>query len=232
MKRFYNEVTIDETPEGYMVLLDGRSIKTPSKKLLTLPSQALAQAVADEWAQQGEKVVIEQMLLTRLSYGVLELEASDRVMLRDETLAYITTELLCYRDDERPELGQQQVLLWDAPLAWVRDTLGIALEVTSGIMPVAVSDEAMAKVRGVLEELDDWHLVPFALLVRVLGSFILALMVLHGRINASEAMRLAHLEQDFQALQWGMDEDTHARRAAALREAVAVERVFAALRDV
>ena len=232
MKRFYKDVTLEKTSDGYAVLLDGRSVKTPSKKPLIVPSSALAELVAQEWRVQAEKIDLSAMYLTRLSYGVLELEDADRQMLREETLEYITTELMCYRDSERPVLWQQQVEQWDPQLAWARDALGIELDVTASILPVAVSDVATHTALTLINGLDDWRLVPFALLVRVLGSLILAFGVLHGRINAHEAMRLAHLEQDYQALQWGVDVDTQARRAAALREAEAVGRCFGALGEL
>jgi chaperone required for assembly of F1-ATPase len=57
----------------------------------------------------------------------------------------------------------------------------------------------------------------------------LALAVLERYKDMAEAMRLAHLEADYQALQWGVDVDVQARRAAAMREVLAVEQMFAHL---
>jgi chaperone required for assembly of F1-ATPase len=229
MKRFYKEVTIQHTPDGYAVLLDGRSVKTPSKKELVLPTHELAEALAQEWAQQGEHIDMPSMVLTRLSYGVLELNAADRAMLHEETVEYITTELLCYRDAQRPELWQQQVQQWDEVLEWAQREHAVVLTSTAGILPVEVAAETYLAVQQKVQGLDDWHLVPFALLVRVLGSFVLALAVLERYKDMAEAMRLAHLEADYQALQWGVDVDVQARRAAAMREVLAVEQMFAHL---
>ncbi len=52
---------------GHRVLLDGRPLRTPAKRLLALPSAALAEALAGEWRAQGEIVQPQAMPLTRLA---------------------------------------------------------------------------------------------------------------------------------------------------------------------
>ena len=61
-KRFWNEVHVKETPEGYQVYLDVRPVRTPSKHVMCIPLSKphLAYAVAIEWdlltsAQQALK---------------------------------------------------------------------------------------------------------------------------------------------------------------------------------
>lgn len=53
-KRFYKEVTCRESDDGcgWNVMLDYRTLKTPSKRVLKLPSVALANAIAAEWEYQ------------------------------------------------------------------------------------------------------------------------------------------------------------------------------------
>ena len=46
-KRFWMQVEIMQQEVGYTVLLDDCLVKTPAKTLLALPSQALAEAVAE-----------------------------------------------------------------------------------------------------------------------------------------------------------------------------------------
>ena len=55
MKRFYEIATVAAADGGYQIMLDGRQLKSPAKRALTLPSAALAEAVASEWRAQGEK---------------------------------------------------------------------------------------------------------------------------------------------------------------------------------
>ncbi|GKV33984.1 hypothetical protein SLEP1_g42415 [Rubroshorea leprosula] len=50
-KRFYKKVTTRESNDevGWLVMLDYRMLKTPFKRLLKLPTLALAKAIAVEW---------------------------------------------------------------------------------------------------------------------------------------------------------------------------------------
>ncbi|KAF2316509.1 hypothetical protein GH714_041850 [Hevea brasiliensis] len=58
-KRFYKQVTTREADDGngWTVMLDYRTLKTPSKRPLKLPSLALAKAIAAEWEYQEEGLV-------------------------------------------------------------------------------------------------------------------------------------------------------------------------------
>ena len=53
-KRFYRRVEVlGEGP--YTIALDGRPLKTPLRRDLSLPSRDLADGVAAEWAAQGDR---------------------------------------------------------------------------------------------------------------------------------------------------------------------------------
>ena len=54
-RRFYREAAVGEAgPDGFPVLLDGRAVRTPARRSLAAPTEALAGAIAAEWdAQQG-----------------------------------------------------------------------------------------------------------------------------------------------------------------------------------
>lgn len=55
-KRFYNKVTTREAGDGngWTVMLDYRTLKTPSKTPLKCPTRTLAMAIAAEWDYQVE----------------------------------------------------------------------------------------------------------------------------------------------------------------------------------
>ena len=46
MKRFYENVTVSETPDGFRFLLDGKPVQTPARQPLVLPNRVLAEALA------------------------------------------------------------------------------------------------------------------------------------------------------------------------------------------
>ena len=49
MKRFYQSVSVHQAAAGYNVFLYKRAVRSPLKHEVILPSQALAEAVANEW---------------------------------------------------------------------------------------------------------------------------------------------------------------------------------------
>ena len=53
-KKFYKKVSTRESDDGvgWTVILDYRTLKTPSKRPLKLPTLALAKAIATEWEYQ------------------------------------------------------------------------------------------------------------------------------------------------------------------------------------
>ena len=56
MKRFYKTAAPAPADTGWQVLLDGRGIKTAMGAQQVVPGQTLANALADEWAAQGEEI--------------------------------------------------------------------------------------------------------------------------------------------------------------------------------
>src|SRR5947207_15803821 len=79
-KRFYKEVGVAEAERGFGITLDGRPIRTPSARQVIIPARALADAVAAEWAVQGEALDPVTMPLTRIANSVVE-GVVDRVEL-------------------------------------------------------------------------------------------------------------------------------------------------------
>ena len=56
-KRFYTDVSVEKEGEGaFVVKLDGRTVRTPAKAVLVLPTREAAQLVADEFAVQQDVI--------------------------------------------------------------------------------------------------------------------------------------------------------------------------------
>ena len=53
-KRFYKEAGVKPVEGGFAVALDGKVPRTPGMKHVVVPSEAVAAAMAAEWAAQGE----------------------------------------------------------------------------------------------------------------------------------------------------------------------------------
>ena len=100
MKRFYQSVSVHQAAAGYNVFLDKRALLSPLKHEVILPSQALAEAVANEWDAAGHNDTdIDPSLMPIFSMAVT---VADRVdgqenTLRDELVRYGGTDVICYR---------------------------------------------------------------------------------------------------------------------------------------
>ena len=57
IKRFYASVDVIDTPEGFVIHLDGKPVRTPAKSVMLLPTRKAAQLVANEFAAQGDHVL-------------------------------------------------------------------------------------------------------------------------------------------------------------------------------
>ncbi|XP_009987721.1 PREDICTED: ATP synthase mitochondrial F1 complex assembly factor 2, partial [Tauraco erythrolophus] len=71
-KRFYQNVSISQGEGGFEINLDHRKLKTPQAKIFTVPSEALAIAVATEWDSQKDTIKFYTMHLTTLCNTALD----------------------------------------------------------------------------------------------------------------------------------------------------------------
>jgi len=202
VKRFYKEVSIADGA----VLLDGRPVRTPARAGLVLPTSALAGAVAGEWRAQGDTIEPRSMPFTGLANAAIDRVAPDPAGFARPLAAYAETDLLCYRANAPAELAAEQAGAWDPLLDWARARYGVAFAVTAGVMHVA---QPAATVRRLAEAL--LARPPFALaamqpLVTIGGSLVVALALAEATIPAEAAFDAAHLDELFQARQWGEDE--------------------------
>ena len=97
MKRFYKAVGVEAAGGSFAVLLDGRPVLTPARGRLSLPTRALAEAIAAEWSAQGEAIRLEDMPLNRLAATAIDRMTADREAVVATVAAYARSDLLCYR---------------------------------------------------------------------------------------------------------------------------------------
>ncbi len=217
MKRFYKDVTVSETPEGFGFLLDGKPVRTPARQALDLPNRALAEAVAEEWRAQGAEMQPLAMPLTRLVNTVVDGVRAKR----NETIAAILrfgeNDLLSYRAEAPAELARRQGQ-WDAWLDWAHKRHGARLEITSGIGHVGQSPEALAALQRTIAAQDDYALAALHTFSSITGSLVLGLAVLEGELTPVEAFALSRLDEAYQAEKWGADREAEERAARLARE--------------
>ncbi len=228
-KRFYKTVSVEPGESGFAVLLDGRPVKTPAKQSLILPSRALADLVATEWEAQGERIDAPSMPASRLCFVALDRMSAAREDTAAEVTKYASTDLLCFRAPEPPELVAAQAAAWDPMLKWADERLGVKLVSATGLLPVEQDAVALTLVHGRAAALDDIALTALAHATAVCGSAILGLALLEGEIDGDKAFALSTIDEHFQISQWGEDAEALERLANLKVELIAVDKVLRAL---
>src|SRR5207302_2065346 len=71
-KRFYSAVAVAPMNGGFTVMLDARALRGPKGAQVVLPTGALADQVAEEWAGQGPTLELAAMHATRLANTAIE----------------------------------------------------------------------------------------------------------------------------------------------------------------
>ena len=216
MKRFYREAGVGDSADGHVIELDGRPVKTPARRPLVLPTAAAAQAVAAEWAAQGDAVEPATMPLTRLAATAIDRVADDRERVIGEILAYAGTDLVCHRATAPADLVARQAQGWQPLLDWLAERHGAGLAVSEGIAAAAQTDHAIEALSCAVGAFDDLALAALQTVTAACGSLVIALALAGGRIDAAEAWRLSRIDEDFQIERWGEDDEA-AGRATSLR---------------
>jgi len=217
-KRFYKEVTTAPEGEGFAVLLDGKPIRTPAKAKLSVPSQALAEAIAEEWRRQGEHIDPETMWLTKLANSAIDGVKGRKEAVLNDLIAFAGSDLLCYRADGPEELIAKQNEHSDPILAWAKQELGAPLSLGQGIAPVAQPESSLGRLREQLAGFDAFGLAALHVMTTLTGSALLALAVAMKRLTPDKAWEAAHVDEDWQISQWGEDAEAAARRATRRQE--------------
>lgn len=217
-KRFWTAATAEPVEGGYTVRLDGRPVKTPAKAALVLPTLAMARAVAEEWDAQQGVIRPETMPVARAAHSAIDKIGPQRAEVAGLIAAYGGTDLLCYRAESPQGLVARQSAAWDPVLDWAAQALGAPLVVTRGIAPVPQPAASLSALEAQVAALSDFELAGFHDLVAISGSLVLALALVHGRIDVPAAWAAARIDEDWQIGLWGEDEEaaeTAARRHAA-----------------
>ncbi|MFC2968896.1 ATP12 family chaperone protein [Acidimangrovimonas pyrenivorans] len=217
-KRFWKETQVVPAEGGWTVQLDGRAVKTPAKAPLVVPTRALAEAIAAEWQAQEDKVDPATMPFTRAANAAI-----DKVTVQfDEVAAmlasYGDSDLLCYRAEGPEGLVARQAEAWDPLLDWVAEAFGAPLTPVSGVMHAAQPEQSLKALEARVRALTPFEMTAFHDLVTISGSLVIGLAAVEGRAGTDVLWPLSRIDEDWQAEQWGRDDEA-AEHAELRREA-------------
>jgi chaperone required for assembly of F1-ATPase len=215
VKRFWTEVAV--TPDRG-ILLDGRPVRTPGRTPLALPTPALAEAVADEWRAVTDTVDPRAMPLTGLANAAIDRIAPAAPSFAAGLARYGESDLLYYRADGPAALVARQEAVWDPVLAWARGRYDVHFEPVPGVMHRPQPPATIARLADAVAALDSWTLAALSPLVTLTGSLLLPLAMVEGALTPDQVWTAAHVDEDWQAEQWGDDPLAADRRAHRRRE--------------
>jgi chaperone required for assembly of F1-ATPase len=229
VRRFYGQATASPGEGGVAVLLDGRPVRTPGRNLLRVPTEELAEAIAEEWNAQGETVDPRSMPLTGLANAAIDRVAPDPAAFGRTLAEYGESDLLCYRADGPQSLVERQTRMWDPLLGWARTRFGIDFETTTGVMHRPQAGVTVEQLRRAVAARGVFQLAGLAPLVTIAGSLVIALALAEGAIGLGAAWDAALLDEAWQAEQWGEDPLAEASLESRRREFEAAYRFLTLL---
>ncbi|MFZ1990712.1 MAG: ATP12 family protein [Alphaproteobacteria bacterium] len=219
LKRFYSEVALAPDREAFRLTLDGKQAKTPAGRPVSIAHSRLAEAVAEEWRAQAEKIDLASMPLMRLVLSVTDHVAPRVAPAQADALKYGETDLLCYRAEAPEKLALRQAKAWQPYLDWAAREMNAPLAVAAGVVAIEQDKASLAALGAALAALDPYRLLVTQALTARFGSLVLALAVVAGRATALEAFETSRLDEIFQAEIWGADAEAE-RRAQVIRREV------------
>ena len=214
MKRFWTSTSVVKEGDAFTIQLDGKALKMPSGKQLSLPFMPLATAIAAEWRLAGGEDKIftpDDLPLTRLATTAQDRVEPNRGEIINQLAAYGMNDLLCYRASDQL-LAAREYESWQPWLDWAQARYGITLLLSNSIIPIDQPADTRTALCAILGGMSAWQLAGLGVLVPALGSLILGLAIEAGALSPQAAADAAHLSETWQESRWGADEEAARRR--------------------
>jgi chaperone required for assembly of F1-ATPase len=217
-KRFYKDVAVKDEGGVAAPLLDGKPVRTPGKAPLALPTRAAAEAVAEEWRAQGERIDPSTMPLTRLANSAIDGVRGEEQGVAADIARHAGSDLLSYHAEGPEGLIAAQAQHWDPVLAWAERDLDAPFLRVKGVVHLEQPVSSLAQIERRLEAFNAFGLAALHVMTQLTGSALLALAVALGQLTPEEAWAAAHVDEDWQIAQWGEDAEAAVRRANRKRD--------------
>ncbi|CAD6571992.1 MAG: ATP synthase complex assembly protein atp12 [Cyphobasidiales sp. Tagirdzhanova-0007] len=216
LKRFWKDVHLvqDGAHGSWTILLDKRTLKTPSGLKLALPKNKMtaAMVIAHEWDSQENLLKPHSLPLTSLASRALEgmSDPSVRSEVIEALTRYLHTDTVVFHESTTPALTKLQKDHWVPLIDWVNKRYNTKVEIAGeGQLFIRQSPETVEALQKPIRGYDAFTLAAFERAVMASKSYIIALGLLEGQLSADAAAQAAHVEVQSQIERWGEVEDTH-----------------------
>jgi chaperone required for assembly of F1-ATPase len=222
-KRFWADVSVEGADGGFGILLDMRPLRSPAKAPLVVPTLALAEMIAAEWRSMDKIIDPTKMPATRAANAAIDKVADQQAEVAELITAYGDSDLVCYRAEHPDELIAREARAWDPLLDWAAHRYGHRSVTRIGVMHRPQPPLLLDAMRTDVLRLGAFELTAFHDLVALPGSLIMALAHIDGFAGAESLWYASRVDEDWQAEQWGVDDEAVAlaegRKAAFLQAA-------------
>jgi chaperone required for assembly of F1-ATPase len=201
-------------------------VRTPAKAVLSVPTRALAEAIAAEWDAQEGKIDPGTMPFTRSANAAIDKVAHQKSEVAEMLAAYGDSDLICYRAVSPSELVEKQAAAWNPLLDWTESVLSAKLLAVEGVVHVPQDVQAMARLRAHVDALDIWALTAFHDLVSLSGSLVIGFAALDGFYPVKTLWDLSRVDETWQAEQWGSDEEAEEMAARKQSDFIHAKRFY------
>ncbi|RVW25686.1 hypothetical protein CK203_102124 [Vitis vinifera] len=242
-KRFYKQASTREADDGngWTVMLDYRTLKTPSKRPLKLPTLSLAKAIAAEWSIRVPltRMKIIEYLMKKFHQDLVFCRAPGIVISLLVSLVWPMPRCVVEANGpgfdycrwlnalESPSAGcgghERQVEKIDPLLQWVESQFGFKPIVYSSFFGGKQEDGLVNAIENLLKKTDDCELAAIDAIASAAHSLTIAIGIFRGKLQIEEAIELIRLEEDLQVDKWGLVEGGHDVDVADLKDEVESE---------
>ena len=217
-KRTWINTSIELIGPSFAILLDDNYLYTPKKAKVLLPTQKLAQKVADEWKLQKKIINPSKMPYSRLVNSAIDKVNENFDSIVSDLVDYGDTDLVCYRSISPEDLVILQNKHWDPILVWAKNELEVDLKVNSGVNYKAQDPIQLQKLSKEISSFNPFSLTGLYDLVTISGSLLVALAVYYKHITPTEGFDISFLDEDWQRKKWGQDEESNKNRFNKFKE--------------
>jgi len=234
MKRVYKLASYNKTEDGYVIQLDGKTIKTPLGQPLAAPNKKIADTIVQEWISQGDEIIPDSMPITQILTTAVD-RMRERDSITKSLLKYLDTDLLCYRVKEPLELSKRQKEVWDRWLTWFDEHFESPLDVTFGIDALTQDEGTHKQIWNYLEALDEYYFTTLQIVTSLTGSIVLGLAFLEHEATPDDVYAATELEETYYSEV--ANEEVHGpdpvqeRRQKALKRDLETSKLFLSLLD-
>ncbi len=214
----------------FQVFCNDKPINTPLKNKLIVPTKKLADLINLEWqtVQENKKINPAVMPFTQIASTAIDKISAEKHKYIEDCVEFIHTDLLCYRSNDE-NLRKIQEEKYQKILNNFMENIGVFLATTDSILPINQNNQAVIKIKEALGKLDEWFLTALFLSVHNTGSLVLAWAFVSKILNAKDVFELMFIDENYQELFWGLDDEEKVRRENIFKQIKILEEFIEAI---